>query len=251
MWTVCIPGRWLLRIRIHVCQDQGVGRRQRYAGCQAVLRVSISEIISVTNSHNFHRWSAVARGAVAKGLEGETKVVAARKNRRHYGIITRRDFKDGTHKEEDATCCAYTGVKRALNQMNWLLKQGQNLPTSGPAHAKTAMHSYFWLGEERTTTLRLQASDCEEAPKRSIDAVCTCTFRLETSTNRWQGVYQVAKAKIDLSRVPKKQFKKKRSPSGQPYVRLDYDIELCVQSSLEMYLSIKGKRYGALNAAFE
>lgn len=56
--------------------------------------------------------------------------------------------------------------------MNWLLKQGQNLPTSGTAHAKISMCAHFWLTEERTSTLRLEASDRARAPKRSVEAVC-------------------------------------------------------------------------------
>lgn len=121
-----------------------------------------------------HRWSAVARGAVAKGLESDdSRVVAKRKNRRHYGTSVRRDFVKGMHMEKDAFICQYTGVKRARHQMNWLLKQGQDLPTSGPAHVKLSMCTRFWPGEVRKTIFRLEASNRSRAPKRSIDTVCT------------------------------------------------------------------------------
>ncbi|KAH6633342.1 Hsp70 family protein [Boeremia exigua] len=182
-----------------------------------------------------YAWSAVARGAVAKGLEGDTQVVAARKNRRHYGTVSSKIFISGIHRETEAAICPYTGVKRAHSQMNWLLKQGQTLPTSGPAHAKISMSTLFWLTQERTSTLRLEASNRARAPKRSVDA----------------GVYRVAKATVDLSKVPEKAFLKKMSPIGRPYVQLNYEIELFVQSSLEMYLSVDGKRYGELTAAFD
>jgi hypothetical protein len=64
-------------------------------------------------------------------------------------------------------------------------------------------------------------------------------------------VYKVAEAPVDLGSVPEKYFKKKMSPLGRTYVELDFEIELFVQSSLEMYLTVDGKRYGTLTAAFE
>ena len=48
------------------------------------------------------------------------------------------------------------------------------------------------------------------------------------------------------------EFKTKFSPEGRPYYYLNYDIELSVQSSMEMYISVNGKRYGdKLTAAYE
>ncbi|KAF3034581.1 hypothetical protein E8E12_002063 [Didymella heteroderae] len=183
-----------------------------------------------------YAWSAVARGAVVKGLEGETRIVAKRKNRRHYGTSVSRLFVRGVHQEKDAYVSKFTGEKKARNQMNWLLKMGQDLPTSGPAHVKLTMHTRFWPGEARQSTLRLDASNRARAPKRSVDT----------------GVFRVATATADLSLVPMTEFKTKFSPEGRPYYYLNYDIELSVQSSMEMYISVNGKRYGdKLTAAYE
>lgn len=120
------------------------------------------------------RWSAVTRGAVAKGLEGESRIVAKRKNRRHYGTGVHRTFVKGVHMEKDAYICKYSGEKRARNQIDWLLNMGQDLPTSGPAHIKIPMSTKFWPSEKRGCSLRLEASNRTRAPKRSIDPVRTC-----------------------------------------------------------------------------
>ena len=64
-------------------------------------------------------------------------------------------------------------------------------------------------------------------------------------------MYKVAEVPVDLSSVPETYFEKKKSPLGRTYVELDYEIALFVQSSLEMYLTVDGKRYGTLTPAFE
>ncbi|KAG9203698.1 hypothetical protein G6514_002309 [Epicoccum nigrum] len=80
-----------------------------------------------------YAWSAVVRGAVTKGLQGDMSVVASRKNRRHYGIVITRPFKSDEHLESDSYINIYDGTKRADHQMKWLLKQGRDLPTSEAA----------------------------------------------------------------------------------------------------------------------
>lgn len=73
-----------------------------------------------------------------------------------------------------------------------------------------------------------------------------------STTDISKGVFRVATAIVDLSLVPEKEFKTMYSPEGRIYYDLSYDIELSVQSSMEMYISIKGKRYGdKLTAAYE
>jgi hypothetical protein len=126
-------------------------------------------------------WSAVARGAAAKGLEtqNDKKVVANRKCRRHYGASKQPAFVKYQYKESDATISLYDGRKRAKHQMDWLLKKGQDLSTSKPAHAKITLQTNFWPGEKREWTLRLLASDEEHAPTRSIDQVFVTSHKLD------------------------------------------------------------------------
>jgi hypothetical protein len=119
-----------------------------------------------------YSWSAVARGTAAKGLEIQTNtknVVAARKCRRYYGTSKNPIFVKGKHREFEATISKYDGHKRARRQMDWLLKKGQDLSTSEPAHAKITLSTNFWPGEKRESRLELLASNKEHAPIRSTD----------------------------------------------------------------------------------
>jgi hypothetical protein len=66
-----------------------------------------------------------------------------------------------------------------------------------------------------------------------------------------QGVKKVASVIIDLSVVPKDRWKAERSPSGDTYHRLSYSLEISVQSALEFSLTVDGKSYGSVKAAYE
>jgi hypothetical protein len=119
----------------------------------------------------------VVRGAVAKALQGDVNIIATRKNRRHYGTSCNHVFDASIHKESDAYVDEYDGVKRAENQMDWLLKQGKDLPTPGAAHAKIDMNTNFWLGEKRQCWLELRACNKSKAPRRSCDNVGASIYR--------------------------------------------------------------------------
>jgi hypothetical protein len=56
---------------------------------------------------------------------------------------------------------------------------------------------------------------------------------------------------VDLSDVPEQEFVPLWTPQGRPYKRLDYDVEMSLQSSLEFSVSVKGKKYGAVTAKYE
>ncbi|KAF3035359.1 hypothetical protein E8E11_002700 [Didymella keratinophila] len=154
-------------------------------------------------------WSAVVRGAVVKGLQGDkTNIVATRKNRRHYGTSVAEVFDSRKHSESDAYFDQYNGTKRANNQMEWLLKQGKDLPTSGAAHAKLSMCTSFWLNEKRESSLTLRASNNTKTPKR-LDS----------------GVFTVARVTVDLSAVADEEFEIRKSPSGKKYGSLKAAFE--------------------------
>jgi hypothetical protein len=70
------------------------------------------------------------------------------------------------------------------------------------------------------------------------------------STDKNQDVYTVATLHVDLSSVPQSAFKRDYSPSGVMYYKLNYDIELSVQSSLEYSVLVNGIRYGSVTAKY-
>ncbi|KAJ8113126.1 hypothetical protein OPT61_g4676 [Boeremia exigua] len=180
-------------------------------------------------------WSAVARGVVCKGLEGDIKAVTNRKCRRHYGTSCNQVFDQKEHREIDSYMCPFDGTKRASDQMKWLLKRGDNLATSKSSHANSFFRYDFWPAEKRECDLTLYSSDEAKAPKR-----------LEH-----KGVKKLASVRVDLSVIPKGEWTKKRSPSNAPYYSLSFSLEIAVQSSLEFSLVVNGKSYGSVRAAYE
>ena len=64
-------------------------------------------------------------------------------------------------------------------------------------------------------------------------------------------MYTVATLNVDLSVVPKDEFKPLRSPTGALYHKLSFSIEISVQSSLEYSLSVAGEKYATLTATYE
>jgi hypothetical protein len=129
---------------------------------------SASQAIQLTH----HSWSAVVRGAAAKGLEGDGRApIKNRKCRRYYGTDFVATFVLGKHREADASICSYTGLKQANNQMEWLLKKGQDLSTKNDSHAKVSFCQFFWPNDKRVAHMDLLACDGEKGPVRSLDKV--------------------------------------------------------------------------------
>jgi len=112
-------------------------------------------------------------------LEGDKKsAIKTRKCRRHYGTDFHTTFDASKHKEADAFIDSFTGVKKASNQMEWLLTLGQDLPTSKEAHAKASFNYSFWPGQRRVSNLVLFASNAPKAPQRSVDQVSASSKRM-------------------------------------------------------------------------
>ncbi|KAF2449569.1 hypothetical protein P171DRAFT_507242 [Karstenula rhodostoma CBS 690.94] len=181
-----------------------------------------------------HAWSAIARGAAAKGLEqGGKTPIKGRKCRRHYGTACTEPFQPKKHREQDFYICSFTGKKRANKQMSWMISKGQDLPTAAEVHGTVSLHHKFWPGEPRRASPLLLAADIDEAPHRSYETA----------------VYEVARLRVDLEKVPQRAFRKRHN-SKNPYYELHYEVHISVQSGLEFSLWVDGKRYGAVTAEY-
>lgn len=119
-----------------------------------------------------YAWSAVVRGATAKGLEGDGRPpIRNRKCRRHYGTGCIQPFISGKHREVDSFKCPHTGMKMAREQVTWHLKKGQDLSASDLPHAKASLHCTFWPHELRIVIASLWATDVDQAPNRQKNNV--------------------------------------------------------------------------------
>ncbi|EAT86144.2 hypothetical protein SNOG_06313 [Parastagonospora nodorum SN15] len=96
-----------------------------------------------------YAWSAVARGAAAKGLEGKDGAILARKSRRHYGTSMSAPFSRRKHRASEAYYDEFDGRKMAMDQMEWLVAKGQDLKADQATHASATVSSSFWPGDSR------------------------------------------------------------------------------------------------------
>src|SRR5271168_1720016 len=81
------------------------------------------------------RWSAIARGAALRGLDGA--LVHKKICRRHYGTTYDREFRDGVDSErlDDTYIHDFTGRKMVRGYMDWFFhKVGITLPLEAHAH---------------------------------------------------------------------------------------------------------------------
>ncbi|UPX15290.1 uncharacterized protein EKO05_0005744 [Ascochyta rabiei] len=180
-------------------------------------------------------WSAVVRGAAAKGLEGDgRKHIKNRKCRRNYGTECSRPFDAKQHKEIDAYICPFSGQKKARDQMAWGLKKGQDLSTSEVSHASTTFGQHIWVGNKRHSSIELMASDADKPATRASDKT----------------VYTLATLDVDLSMVPEREFQLMYSPSGVACHKLEFDMEISVESTIEYSLTVNGIKYGSVNAKY-
>ncbi|KAH8730936.1 Hsp70 family protein [Phaeosphaeriaceae sp. PMI808] len=181
-----------------------------------------------------YAWSAVARGAALKGIQGSKDLVTQRKCRRHYGTHLDPRFCASIHTEDEAYISEYDGVKRAKNQVAWLVKQGQDLTTTESAHAEISLIQTFWPNQKRRVTLNLVACDGKHTPRAYHN----------------EDVYKVASLEVDLSKAPTNVFTRQRSPSGKLYHKIDFKVEISVQTSLEYTMVVKGKKYKTVTASY-
>jgi hypothetical protein len=115
-------------------------------------------------------WSAVARGAVCRGLEGPGKgVITVRLARQHYGAAASEPWNPRIHHQEDFHVDELTGGKYASGQMTWLCDKGDRLPESSPRTISLDVCKHFEALDERECGAQLFGCDLDVAPSRVRD----------------------------------------------------------------------------------
>ena len=71
-------------------------------------------------------WTAVVRGAVMRGLEGE--MVQIRKVTRNYGASSSVPFKEGFHPKEDGFIDRHDGEYKCRDQIKWYIRKVKHKP---------------------------------------------------------------------------------------------------------------------------
>lgn len=139
-------------------------------GRNSYLFKKVSEYCSergiLTRKPNFP-WSAVARGAVSRGLEGPSAgLVAVRLARKHYGTPISVPFRQGVHHPDDGYIDEFTGTKYAKAQMRWMVDKGERLPEDKPKKVFIECCCTFKPTDDRDFGAVLVGCTEDEAPRR-------------------------------------------------------------------------------------
>ncbi len=206
-----------------------------------------------------YAWTAVVRGAVLRGLEGN--MVISRKARMHYGTSYATVYDEEKHSVSERYWSPLWERWMVSDRMQWhiakvssplftfiimsclcrvelgltgdsLIKQGEAISPLSPI----AFHytRNFRPGQSLVVTDDLIACEADEPPKaytRDLVHVCTLT--------------------TDLNAVPRSLFTRLTTTRGVEFDNLDFTLEMIVDSAgLGFELKVDGVRYGRVDADF-
>ncbi|RPA91803.1 actin-like ATPase domain-containing protein [Choiromyces venosus 120613-1] len=178
-------------------------------------------------------WTAVVRGAVIRGLEGE--MVLTRMVTKHYGIECDEPFIEGLHPKRDAYTDPFTGEDMCGRRMRWFIHRGQSVRESDPIRS----------------TFIVDKGSIEELDNKFNFALLASESVSPSDTSSSPDVYTVCDLEVDLSKVPKDKFKKKIAINGQPVYRLTFDLLISIQSATLVFeFDVDGKVYNDVKACY-
>ncbi|KAF5263244.1 hypothetical protein FOXYS1_6008 [Fusarium oxysporum] len=188
---------------------------------------------TVLQSRGNKPWSAICRGAVVHGITNHGLsatlgvTVGARVARYSYGVRFHTDFDPQKHQLSDKYWSEERQKWRARNQMQWFLREGDNLLTKKPVR-----HDYERLYSQRIGHVSETIYICSEFPPpkssgQAVEKLCEI---------RWT-------RNISLESLPTW-----TNPLGKVYQKLSYAIEMtCEYGIVDFTVYYKGKRVGAHN----
>ncbi|KAK4161725.1 hypothetical protein QBC43DRAFT_357267 [Cladorrhinum sp. PSN259] len=189
-------------------------------------------------------WSAVARGAVCRGLElgtdaagGKiTGVVAVRLSRKFYGTPTAEAWRPSVHHPDDMFIDDITGRKMARGQMTWLVDMGDRLPEDTPRVLSLEVSRMFEAEDEREVGATLVGCGEENAPRRFAD----------------DSAQVICRVRADFSDVPLSTFPKSRSPiTGKEFYEASFKLEATFADRITWRLLFRGKEYGSTSVSYD
>ncbi|KAL2179850.1 uncharacterized protein P884DRAFT_275453 [Thermothelomyces heterothallicus CBS 202.75] len=192
--------------------------------------IDLSERPSVEVMQPVYAWTAVVRGAVLRGLEGN--MVISRKARMHYGTSYATVYDETKHSVSERYWSPLWERWMVSDRMQWHIAKGQAISP----HQPIAFHytRNFRPGQSLVVTDDLIACEADDPPKaytRDLIHVCTLT--------------------TDLSAVPRNLFTRLTTTRGVEFDNLDFTLEMIVDSAgLGFELKVDGVRYGRVDAEF-
>ncbi|KZN90257.1 Heat shock 70 kDa protein [Penicillium chrysogenum] len=181
--------------------------------------------------HPPNAWSAVVRGAVIRGQEGNQ--VESRIARCNYGIELRIPFDSKKHRaDEDLEWCPYEEKWKLNRRMRWYILKGKSVSESEPI--RMSFYRVIGVGGSfvfQDSLLFCQANIAPEKVDSNVAVLC--------------------EMEADLSRIPKELFIKKTNSRGKQFYHVDYDLVLTPTSaSLLLDLQFNGVSYGSVRSRY-
>ncbi|KAF5561106.1 mitochondrial-type heat shock 70 [Fusarium napiforme] len=188
---------------------------------------------TVLQSRGNKPWSAICRGAVVHGITNHGLsatlgvTVGARVARNSYGVSFRTDFDPQKHRQSDKVWSEERQEWRAENQMQWFLREGDNMLTKKPVR-----HGYHRLYSQRIGHVSTPIYICSEfPPPKSFGQTVEKLCEIHWTRN------------ISLESLPTW-----TNPLGKVYHELRYEVEMtCEDGTVDFTLYHEGKRIGAHN----
>ncbi|KAF5852971.1 hypothetical protein GGP41_001526 [Bipolaris sorokiniana] len=103
------------------------------------------------------------------------------------------------------------------------------------------MITNWWIGDACIGTLELFSCDADIAPPQSLDKV-DAPFP--------EPVHRVAVLAYDMSDLSENDMHQRTSPSGRMYYSAKVTVNISLQSCLEFYVTVKGKKFGSLTISY-
>ncbi|OAA67495.1 Hsp70 family chaperone [Cordyceps fumosorosea ARSEF 2679] len=177
-----------------------------------------------------YAWTAVVRGAVLRGLEGN--MVISRKSRMHYGTSYATVYDEKEHAVSERYWSPLWERWMISDRLSFFVSKGESLSPLSPIGFHYTRN--FRPGQSLIVTDDLYACDADEPPTaltRDLIRVCTLT--------------------TDLNAVPRSLFTRLTTTRGVEFDNLDFTLEMIVDSAgLSFELKVDGVRYGRVEAEF-
>ncbi|KAL4925366.1 Hsp70 family protein [Aspergillus undulatus] len=179
-------------------------------------------------------WSAVVRGAVYRGLEGNK--VESRIARRHYGVVFRRIFDDMLDCENDPNKVWDPLEERYFidDQMEWYINKSSKISESKPI--KMGFYRAVPVKDKRDLVLQNDLYFCNDEEAHGV----------------WnKRIMKLCQLEADLRVIPQSLFERKKNSKGVEYFKVPYTLTMTPTSaSLLFELEFNGVCYGSVRSRY-
>ncbi|KAI7255473.1 actin-like ATPase domain-containing protein [Hortaea werneckii] len=201
-------------------------------GQSEYLLKSLRSRFNVEIMQPVNAWTAVVRGAVLRGLEGQ-ELVISRKARRHYGVKMKTPFNSSIHPDKVKYWDPLEESLWATNQMTWYIKKGETV--SSDESVLFPFYRCFNSGESRIALDNLIVCEDDVAPTYASNKTRTACELM-----------------VDLNDVPECFWKSAYNSRGIRYQRLSYHLGMQITSGgIHFDFRVDGVVYGEVTASFD